>query len=82
MLTFEIIIQEGYIYEGRAHWDSTMTSRKVLSEKLDNVSDTRIKQNITTLAKHGLLTRMSKGKYLINERASNIIIEHPTKKGR
>lgn len=82
MLTFEEILQDSYIYEGKAHWHSDARSRKKLSNKLGNVSDTRVKQNIMTLVKNELLIRKSRGIYIINERAANIMTEHPTKSGR
>ena len=86
MIAFEEIILDSYVHDKKIYWNSNLQSRskiaQLISENEKGVSDTRIKQHLSTLLKHDLISRESKGLYRINERIANIIIEHPTKKGQ
>jgi len=81
MLTFELIIQDSYVHERKVYWNSNMKSRKKIADNM-GISDTRVKQNVTVLYKYSILTRESKGIYIVNERVASIMVEHPTKKGK
>ena len=86
ILTFEEIMIDSYVYDGKVHWNSNIHTRKKIAVRLADgkkaLSDTRIKQNIAKLVENGLLDRIDRGVYKINERVASIIVEHPTKKGR
>jgi len=90
MLLFDEIVKDSFIYEGKPRWIADKLSRQKIGKLVMNrnmksgrgVSDIRAKQSISTLVKNGLLTRESRGKYIINERVANISILHPTKSGR